>query len=161
MPDRIDARVPVRLAAALAAAPPDGTMMLFETGALVEAGLALPPGRGDAWLRRVRFTPDHEPDAGAAALACPCCTGRAPFATTLGALFNERARGTAPFFGAVLAVGSPSGLDHARRALGADPFLLGRYRLEDRSDGACPAAAPGCGAKTRAPALDPAGPERL
>lgn len=122
MPDRLDARVPVRLAGGLDGTVAEGTLVL------VEHGLDLTLFRAAPVLRAAVFAPPHDA-AGAVGLACPCCVGRAPFASELGALFQERARGTLPFFLAVLAIGSPCGLARAHAALSSDPFLVARYRF--------------------------------
>ncbi len=133
MADRIDARVPVHLALA---AMPDGfdadMVVVLVEQVLVDRGFDVrPPGKALVF-RTARFAPLHGQDV-ATVPSCLCCVGRVPFATELGALFQERARGTVPFFGTVLAVGSEHGLAHARAALRADPFLLGRYRLTTHS----------------------------
>ena len=125
MPDRIDARVPVRLATAIDITAEEATLVLVDE----DLNLLPPPGRIP--LRPARFAPPHEEVLSGTAPSCACCTGRSPFATELGALFTERATGTAPFFRAILAVGTKRGLEHARAALATDPLLLGRYRLAD------------------------------
>ncbi len=129
MPDRIDARVPVRLADRMPDRLADGALVL------VERGLDVLPPRGGAAARLADFAPSHETID--PLLACQCCAGRAPFAAELGRLFTERARGEVAFFRSVVAVGTPRGLDQARDALASDPFLLGRYRLaaDERAPG--------------------------
>ncbi len=122
---RIDARLPVHLAG-----PEDGHARASDHAfLLVEQGLDPAIQRGALAFREAAFAPDHDTAPGSGPPACACCTGRPPFATALATLFHDRAKGTAPFFAAVHAVGSPRGLAHARAALATDPFLLARYRM--------------------------------
>ncbi len=115
-----DERIPVRLAAALGAIEP-GTLVLADRG----HRFAGAPGVA---VRVASFANAHERTADGA--ACACCAGRAPFATELGRLFAERARGEVVFFRRLLALGGERARDAASRALREDAFLAARYRLD-------------------------------
>jgi hypothetical protein len=60
---------------------------------------------------------------------CVCCSLRGPAADALGAMFQARARGTAPFFTRVIVLASPEGEAAIRDALTADVVTQARYRL--------------------------------
>jgi len=60
---------------------------------------------------------------------CTCCTPRGPAADALSAMFQARARATAPFFTRIIALTSPTGETAIRDALAHDLMTRSRYRL--------------------------------
>ncbi|GBQ63752.1 hypothetical protein AA103196_0686 [Ameyamaea chiangmaiensis NBRC 103196] len=63
--------------------------------------------------------------------ACVCCAGPGVLGATLMRLFQDRARGTVPFFRTAALVAPER--DHAtlRTAMMADPFAMAYYQLAD------------------------------
>jgi len=60
---------------------------------------------------------------------CVCCTLRGPAADALSAMFQARARGTAPFFKRVIVLASPEGEAAIRDAMDSDVVTRARFRL--------------------------------
>jgi hypothetical protein len=105
---RIDARIPVFLAAA----PDDAA-------------------KDVAWLVE---NPDEAPwdsRENGHVIGCACCVTRSPVAETLGRLFRARAVGEVPFFTRLGAVpASPDGEAALRQALETDGLASACYRLD-------------------------------
>lgn len=110
----MDARVPVRFAAANQAGPEDAL--------LIEGDAPAPAGRVVA-----RFALPEQP---AHPIGCACCLPRGPVAEALTKLFLARVRGEVAFFRAVVAQpASAAGEAAIRAALADDPLVSGRFRL--------------------------------
>lgn len=103
---RIDARLPVQF----------GPLGSLAPGEVVLLDQDLPPGPADA----------HAPE-------CACCVARSGPALALATLFRQRAVGTGVPFRGVLAVVGPVAEAQLRVALDKDPFVAGRYRLDENS----------------------------
>jgi hypothetical protein len=105
-----DARLPVHLAKTASASDPD-CLVVADAG----ARLSVPDGAVVVPFR-------------AHLAGCVCCGGRAPFASMLGRLFAERARGERPFFRGIVALSDEAGLQAVREALETDGVLAGLYK---------------------------------
>jgi hypothetical protein len=86
---------------------------------LVESGQPAPKS---AYAVTFTLTPTHPS-------GCTCCTPRGPAADALAALFQARARATAPYFTRIIALTSPAGESALRDALSHDLVTRSRYRL--------------------------------
>jgi len=109
-----DARIPI----VLGGKPGPGDAVLVEDGqTMPETGYA------------VRFAlaggkPGHF-------AGCACCTLRGPAADALTAMFQARARATAPFFARVIVLASPEGEAAIRDAAATDVVTRARFRVLD------------------------------
>lgn len=121
----IDARIPVHILDPDAVVPPparDDQVLLLSAAA---SAARSDPG----WMLVLRL-PDpaaRRPSPGGHTPGCVCCTGRAPSATSLTALFQARARGEVGFFRALVAILPGQEAADLRDALVTDPFLSGCF----------------------------------
>ena len=90
-----------------------------DAAVLAEEGIDAPPGQP---LERFRATTFGHP------AGCACCGPRSSAAQALSRLFVARARGTAPFFSAVLVAAGPSGERAVVDALARDPAVAAWFR---------------------------------
>jgi hypothetical protein len=94
-----------------------------DDAALVEDGQNIPKTRYAMRFALAGSKPGH-------IAGCACCTPRGPAADALGAMFQARARGDAPFFKRVVILASPQGEAAIRAALTDDVVTRARYRLD-------------------------------
>jgi len=113
---RVDARLPVRF----------GTLADAREGdaVLLPPGTLAPPGLPAAWLQAgLDGQPGH-------ATGCACCAPRNAAAQALGLLFLQRGRGEVAAFRTVLAAVGAGDAELVRAALGSDPLVSGRFRMD-------------------------------
>jgi hypothetical protein len=108
-----DARIPIVM----------GTPPGLDDAAFVEDGRDMPTDVYAVRFALAGASPGHM-------AGCACCTLRGPAADALGAMFQARARGAAPFFKRISILASPAGEAAIRDAVANDLVCRARFRFE-------------------------------